>query len=570
MTLDRALAEHLVLKNIQLDDLSNGPGLLPFNLGKTKIASHNHIFLQEIHLDKIQAQIDLLKTQLTNSINKLNNQFFSVFKYQISHLFNKINKIYSQLETFIPKRVKRGLIDPLGTLIKSLTGNLDHEDALRFENAIKVLQKNDESLSNTLSRHISLNKDLIVQQTNVMSNLSSNQRKLEQAVSYLLNKSDNDSSTQYIRLSQIFNVLGENIEDLTLEITRLENVLAFSHLSTMHHSVLSTAEIRNMLKKLNSLYNPNQILNLDTRYYYSLIKLGSYYVENKLVLVLKFPILSSISYDFYRLCPVPNKRSEIILPPFPFIATNLEEYVYMEAECPKIDTWYVCEQKTILQKRTHRDCTYNLLYQLELDNLCHPTSVSLFKEALLELDSQHYIISFPKPTKVEISCEQEEHRLLQGSYFATIPRNCHIRTPEFTVINLDDKILGHAVELISIQSEATENTENRLPHYNLTTINLSKLHDIQNQVLMTVPEKLENVDLSTIYHTTLPLYGITVLGASALIVLYYLSRRQRAAAIISPTQSNIEMTGFDSSAPEIPETSIPDRRAAIFALNLHK
>lgn len=559
MTLDRQLLADQPT-TIRLDDLSNGPGILPFNLGMTKIVSHYHSFLQEIDINIIQGQIDSLRTQLTDSLHTLSRQNFQLLKYQFTHLFKKLDTITSWLETFKPTRFKRGLINPLGTFLKSLTGNLDNNDALRFENAIKTLQKNDNQLSISINKHISLFKDMTVQQNLVLDNLKLNQQKLEKAIVYLLNVTDKSYVAEYVRLSQLINILGDNIQDLTLEIIRLENILAFSHTNSMHHSILTVKQLNKISSRLNSLYSSEQLLDLESRYYYNLISLGSYFVNSKVVIVLNFPILYPTTYSLYKLCPVPNNKSEIILPPFPYIATNSKEFVYIEAECPKIDKWYICDHKTIHQRRTRRDCIYNLILQRETDNLCQTTKISLHKEALLELDSQHYVISIPKPTKVEFSCNQEEHHLLQGSYFATIPRYCYLKTPEFTIANTDDKLRGNAVELISISQDGTSNILNhRPPLYNFTTIDLEKLHNIQHQVLMENPTSLETTDFFSIYHTTIPLYIIALLGAAVLSIVY-IHRRQRVRT--TDTLSSLE-SNEERSSPQ-------ERRAAIFALNVRK
>lgn len=98
--------------------------------------------MYEIELDILENHVSNLQTQLTRTIDQLSNSSYSLFKSQIQYIYYKLNKIRLQLGTFEPNlRAKRGLINPLGTIIKSITGNLDYEDALRFENALITLRK---------------------------------------------------------------------------------------------------------------------------------------------------------------------------------------------------------------------------------------------------------------------------------------------------------------------------------------------------------------------------------------------------------------------------------------------
>ncbi|KAH9635048.1 hypothetical protein HF086_004402 [Spodoptera exigua] len=184
------------------------------------------------------------------------------------------------------------------------------------------------------------------------------------------------------------------------------------------------------------------------------------------------------------------------------------------------------------------------------------------QEALLQLDGQHYLVTFPKPTRVQINCGQEEHRLLNGSYFATVPKDCSIRTSEFTIVNTNDKVRGNAVELMSLPQFSPSSFDNNSPRYNLTTIDLNKLHDIQHQILLEKPIKLDTTDITSTYHIVAPLYGIALLSAVALIITYLIRRRQclRKSAAEETTTTT---SGLQAAAPE-------DRQAAIFALNVRK
>lgn len=106
-------------------------------MGNTKIISHHHVFLKDINIDLIEQQVLDLQAKLTETIHRLPNGYLLRFKSQIDYINNKLNRVLLQLKSFEPdSRVKRGIINPLGTLIKFISGNLDHNDALRYEAAI--------------------------------------------------------------------------------------------------------------------------------------------------------------------------------------------------------------------------------------------------------------------------------------------------------------------------------------------------------------------------------------------------------------------------------------------------
>lgn len=545
-------------QEIQLDDLDNGPGILPFALGATKIVSHHHTFLQDINLKQIENQIYNLRTQLAETTIILSNYSFPSFNLQIKHLYNKLNRMLLELETMQPNRVKRGIFNPLGTLIKSICGNLDQNDALRFESAMKTLKENDKMISSKLNEHISLFKEFTSQQTQILNNLTMNQDKLLKAIIQVTNmtNAENEKAFRYAHLAQLLVILSDNIQELASEISRLENILAFSRNRSLHHSILSVRELRTMISKLQNLYSTDQIIDLDIRYYYDIISLGSYYVDKKIVVVLKFPITLPNTFQLYRLCPVPNKDSKVILPAYPYVATNSKEYVYIEAECPKVHEWHLCEQKTSHGIRSGTDCIIKLIQYQEIDETCPGTPISLTKEALLELDSRHYIVSFPKPTRVQLFCGHENHKVLQGSFLATIPKSCKMKSSEFTLANIDDKVNGFSIEITAFP-RMTNYSQKGDQNYHLASIDLSTLNNIQKQITMESSVETDSGDSSSIYHTTIPLYLLVIglLSAGALISRNFI-RRMQALTV--------------KSKKDVIELSEQDKRAATFALDISK
>jgi hypothetical protein len=519
-------------------------------MGSTKVVSHYHTVLQSIDIDNLHDNIDLVRTQLTNASNSLTNSTFNFFKYQIKYLYSKLNKVSAQLSTFSGKRVRRGLINPLGSVIKSISGNLDYNDAIKYDHAIRMLKNNDVKLSKSFNEHISLCKQWISEQAKILSALSKNQQILSTELSRLKNSTmlSNEKLLDYAHLAQLFNIINENVNDLYTELLRIENILAFSRSSNVHHSILSTSALRDIIRTLNKIYSTEQILDLDVRDYYNFIKIGSYFSKNNFVVVLKVPIIYQGSFDLYKLCPLPNKYGRILIPPYPFLATNPAEYVYMEAECPKSGDWYICEQKLSHQIRTEQDCINKLIHFQEIDGTCKNTPISLTKEALLELDDQHYAITFPHPTKVKTSCQQEQHVILNGSYVATIPQHCSMKSPQFTIVNINNKLRGQPLKIMSIPLENRHQESNTI--LKMDSINLKNLETIEQHLSMEKQIEVNEIVSSSFYHTTIPLYLIILLGTSVTAFIIYRRYRITSKAEITKPE-NIEL-----------------QKAATFALNL--
>ncbi|GBP38183.1 Protein mahjong [Eumeta japonica] len=61
-----------------------------------------------------------------------------------------------------------------------------------------------------------------------------------------------------------------------------------------------------------------------------------------------------------------------------------------ETECPKFDSWFLCEEKLQHPIEYEKDCVQHLVTEQRLTKDCHFTSFTLIKEAMEQLDEKHY------------------------------------------------------------------------------------------------------------------------------------------------------------------------------------
>lgn len=546
---------HLTLAyEIRLESLDNGPGILPFKLGNARLITHYHTFLQFIELTIIKDRLDSVDSQLKLFETKLINDTYLIYELQIHYLSGKINKIRNQLSTLEPNnlRSKRGLVDGLGSLVKSITGNLDHTDAEKYNNAIKVLENNENKISTVMNEHISLNKEWMTQHTILLENIANNQARINSSLHLILesNAYAENNLLKYAKFAQLLAIISENADDLSIELNRVEDILAFIRASSTHHSMLSIENIKNMISRLKLVYGQEQVLEAELREYYDVLKSGYYYTGSKIVIIFKFPIISPSQFDFYKISLVPNKNLLTYVPPYPFLATNGITFMYIEAECPKLNHQHLCEEKVNHLPKGHLDCIQNIILHQTLDNSCRPTKVTLDKEAMDQLDDQHYTLIFPKPTKTELQCGRQEFITLHGSYLATIPQKCMLRTEELTIININDQVKGQPLLITEIPHNYDVIQTKEIPHIKLNSINLKKLQSVEDKILMQQPIKMDHADTS-IYHTTIPLYGI-LLGIAIVISVIFI-RRYKLSMVPSKEKAPSKETTRESHIYEDPE-----------------
>ncbi|XP_069364789.1 uncharacterized protein [Maniola hyperantus] len=453
----------------------------------------------------------------------MNNDTYSLYEIQIDYLTNKINNVLDQLKTLEPNRVKRGLVDGLGSIIKSISGNLDQTDALKYNEAIRILQGNQDKIVSEFNDHISLSKEWMDNHNNILEQLVENQGRINATMELIL-KSDaarEDSLVKYAKLAQLLVITSENVEDLVQEVLRLENSLAFIHASSMHHTMIDITTLEEMVAKLKNIYGKDQVISLQVREYYEIIKPAYYFSERQIVFVFKFPIISKVNFELYKLAIVPNKNSQALIPPFPFIATTPNSFLYIEAECPKVSTWYLCEKDVAHQIRTKPDCIHGLINDQTIQDSCKFIKITLMREAMEKLDDKHYVLSFPHQTNIQLRCNRRDYTSLLGSYLITVPVGCQLKTEEFTIINSKDEIKGQPLKLMRIPE--FKNTQTSVSHLNLSSISLEKLHNLQDKIILQAPVQLDGARPDPLYHTTIPFY--TIMAVVSILSIIVILRR---------------------------------------------
>lgn len=510
------------MQEIRLESLNDGPGILPFKLGPAKIISHYHSFLQYVDLYELHNTIQSVIIQLNQITPELHIKTKSLFEPHMNYLKFKLNSVFQQLKSFEINRVKRGLVDGLGSVIKSITGNLDYVDAQHYNKAIKDLQESENKLISEYNNHVTLSKDWSAQYTKTIDNIIENQNKIQTLIKKI-NESEVERDydlIKYAHLAQVFLILNDNVETVSQELNKLENAMGFIRTSTVHHGILNLDSIRTMIANVSNLYGNQRVVELDIREYFDIIRIGSYFVGNQIVIVYKFPIVLPFDYDMYKLSIIPNRNNKILIPPYPFLILNEKDFKYTEAECPKSSKWYLCDDKRSLQGQTSKDCIQQLITTQVTSPSCNPVPVTLNQVAYDKLDDKHYSIHFPVPTKTHFSCGQDSYRTLQGSYLVVLPHQCYLETPQFTIANVNDHLKGQVVKIMNLPNDDVASAS-PIPTINLNSINLDQLHDINTKMSLQSSVKPNNDIDYSVYHTTIPLYVVLSSTSALAAVLVY-------------------------------------------------
>lgn len=135
--------------SLHLQNLKENPGILPLKKGQAYIQIDNWTILKTIRLDNVYTDLNLVITKFSEfqKLISYNKTFPHEFVSVLMHAEHLRDITLDKFRQLIPQRSKRGLINPLGSIIKIITGNLDHDDAIKYDKIILETSKDQTIIS---------------------------------------------------------------------------------------------------------------------------------------------------------------------------------------------------------------------------------------------------------------------------------------------------------------------------------------------------------------------------------------------------------------------------------------
>lgn len=179
-----------------------------------------------------------VKTDCLNSINSLQAQHNNNVK--------KFSSISYLIHDNKNKRFKRGLIDAGGSILKTLFGTLDSDDAATFTDAINKVQSDEKELAILMRDNIHVIKSTISTFNDTISKVKDNERRLNQNLVTIETIFQNliqaiDKLEIKTQLSLLLSSVEGIIMTLSFDINDINDAILFSKVNVLHPSVLSPA-----------------------------------------------------------------------------------------------------------------------------------------------------------------------------------------------------------------------------------------------------------------------------------------------------------------------------------------
>lgn len=433
------------------------------------------------------------------------------------------NKVMNKLIEIVPSqnRKKRGIINGLGSIFKSITGNLDANDGERFETLIKELQNNQINLATNIKEQNSVSFALIEKFNKTIQQITNNEHILTSRIK-IIESLMNEEITLYrfnyikdsiVQIINIFEITNSILQDI-------ENSISFAKIQVMHPSIIKTIDLYNQLKLLEKYLNKNELpleINLNNVLLFEkLIKIDCFIFNNKITFILKIPVVQSENFNLYHLFAVPiweKSQFKVIIPRKKFLVKNKSKFAFTSNPCTEIiPRQFVCPRIDLLEIEEDGPCEIQLL-EMKITSTCEKTSIRLSKPLLKQLaNSNHWIYTVPYQDTAYLKCPSNEETkyFTTGTYLVEIPKGCQLTTHMGTISNQKSSTtFGQPVLILDLDNSTIQSTSSNF-NFHLENIELDDLQAIKSQITHNQPKLSFEKVLMVPSLWTLIIYGTLV------------------------------------------------------------
>lgn len=401
------------------------------------------------HIENIKSVFGTLR-YLCQQSESINNNECNNMLQPLDALFNDIVRDYNSISHLLPTYSKRAAwFSAVGTVFKHIFGTLDEDDAQKYSRAIRKLQTSNKDLAASLNRNIFISKTAISNFNSSILELNKNQFLLNDAMEkvslVVKNISEIINSINFRNnINEIIDVLQANLLTLSYKVEDIVNSILFAKSNTLHPSILTSTELfHEIISSFKNLPKYKEFpveLTLDNIYLLiNLSDLITYYLDNKLIYVLRIPMVDLISYNLYKNVPIPVPHDKNIPSSFAMIVSS-KSYIGLSEDRKTyfsidnldickiiISKHFICKSIDVYNVATNPSCETDIMTKAVevVPDKCKTSFIFGNIDVWHKLNGNRWIFVQSNPVRLTIQCDSNvTDNVISGTGILTLKPNC--------------------------------------------------------------------------------------------------------------------------------------------------
>lgn len=444
------------------------PGLFFDKLLDVKFTNNNWNLVTYIDISHIQPNLHKVES-LFSEIGKYCSAYaskkdtncantLSSLKSQHANNIKKFGSISYLLHDESTVRIRRGLIDAGGSLLKTLFGTLDSDDAVKINRAIQQVQSGEKQITHFMKDNIHVVKSTVNSINNTIIRIKENEKIIDNNRQQIQMQIDqNDKLDIKSQLDSLLSSLEGIIIALSFDVDDVNNGILFSKVNILHPTVLSPFQLYSELEKHRNrlpkdydlpfkltLENIHEVLEI-----YNLI---CYYSNEKVVVVIQIPLVIPQSFDLYHIWPLPIPYDSVkpntfalLAPSRPYVAITKDRGSYLLLQtidtCKTIpNKHYICPLSNIYSTKDNPTCETTLLIDptAKIPKMCNIKILHGIIDVFQKINNNRWLFVQSERGRIKFKCPIRTYdEVLFGTGIMTLPKYCkaYFKTLQFIPSN---------------------------------------------------------------------------------------------------------------------------------------
>lgn len=509
----------------------NSPGIYFDPVGSLKIIDGYLSVVVPIDISFIQPHIKNLNGVIGTSkyLCKQSNVFSDVECHNmlqpLSIRYYDIIRDFESISHLIETRSKRSpWFGGVGMLFKHLFGVMDEDDAIKYSDAIKIVENDQTQLSKLVKENILITTSTLSSVKDVVNKISVNEQQLNSAIEILSANQKNltllsDTLLLRSKMNEILNMLEGSLLTLSFKLEDIVNGIMFSKSHILYPSIITPKQLfSELVQNYRFLADYCQFpLSLSLKNIHMLInvsEIASFYSDNKIVFVLKVPLVTSKEFSLYNCIPFPvlitNQTYSTIIPSTKFVGITRDKSFYCKLEnlsnCKVIyNLYYICENLNVYSSSASPICESEIISKAlnSVPTQCQTKFLQGHLEIWQRLSNNKWIYVINERSKLTIDCPKVENSELDisGTGILNLPMNCIAYYKDSRLIPKSTNIikLNPIYSNINLINDSCCNlkqalrTKSNISIVTLKDINLESIISEHNKATSMIVKNIDNI-----------------------------------------------------------------------------
>lgn len=494
-------------RTVEIWPINNTAGVYMEDMGPVQFIQSNWDLIIHWNFEGIERRIKIIDEIYNQTVMACNvsmitrilpscSQGLTLFNVTLENI-NKEMGLYKNMVSH--SRVARGLFNAVGTLSKTLFGTLSADDAEKYDKLLSNVERKTDQVAQILGEQTTVVQSTLTTLNSTLKAISYNEKLLNNSLQQMLNftlkqKQVIDSLELELAVEEHINLLSLITGQVQGEIKSFVDAILFAKTGVVHPSLITPSGLFDQLKLLTLKEELNFVAALNKSNIHELwstIKPVMYLRDNKLIVILKVPLVNKEKYNMYHLLPLPTLMKDdnalFLTISVRFIAINrIKKHCQLSEKeidlCEKVNNNFICKSDCLVS--SDEQCIKSLLSETNNNNsnVCETQMIKMYLPMFVPLyrHNSWILITHSMSTTLLITC-------MEGN----TPLSNKLMVDRDSLINIQDRCIISTSNDVIYSEDIAESTIIRKNDF-VPSVNLQYAYKNVNFEVFDMPKlKLE-------------------------------------------------------------------------------